>query len=71
MDIDRTINYHSVYLLVKKLAEDKERQLIEKLAEETSAMILREFSTDAVAVEIKKFILPDTKYVSVRIERGG
>jgi len=70
-DIDRTINYHSVYLRVKKLAEDKERQLIETLAEEIAAMILLEFSTDAVAVEIKKFILPNTKHVSVRIERGG
>lgn len=69
-DIDRTINYHSVYLRIKKLAEEKERKLIETLAEETAAMILREFTTDTVAVEVKKFILPETRHVSVRLKRS-
>jgi dihydroneopterin aldolase len=68
-DISKTINYHSVYLLVKKLCGERERQLIETLAEEIAAMLLEEFETKAVRVEIRKFILPGTRHVAVRIER--
>ena len=68
-DISQTINYHSVYLGVKKLCGLGERQLIETLAEEIAAMLLEEFETVAVRVEVQKFILPETRHVSVRIER--
>ena len=68
-DISRTINYHSVYLGVKKLCGLGERQLIETLAEEIAAMLLEEFETGAVRVEVQKFILLETRHVAVRIER--
>ena len=68
-DISRTINYHSVFLRVKKLCVERERQLIETLAEEIAAMILAEFETRVVRVEVRKFILPETRHVAVRIER--
>jgi dihydroneopterin aldolase len=39
--------------------------LIETLAEETAAHLLARFPLRKVAVEVRKFILPDVDYVSV------
>jgi dihydroneopterin aldolase len=69
-DIGQTIDYHSVYIRTRELAEARERKLIETLAEELAGMILGEFRTDAVTVIIKKFILPETRHVELRIRRS-
>lgn len=68
-DLSKTIDYHAVWLRVKKVCSEKERRLIETLAEEIAEIILREFSPESVRVEIRKFILPQTRHVAVRIER--
>jgi hypothetical protein len=34
-------------------------------------MILAEFRPDLVSVEVKKFILPEARHVSVRLTREG
>ena len=64
-----TIDYHSVYLRVKKVCVERERKLIETLAEDIASFILAKFKVKLVSVEIKKFILPATAYVSVKIKR--
>jgi|TARA_B100001971_G_scaffold214951_1_gene255785 dihydroneopterin aldolase len=68
-DLTKTIDYHAVWLCVKNICDEKERRLIETLAEEIAGEILREFSPETVRVEIRKFILPQTRHVAVRIER--
>ena len=64
-----TIDYHEVYLRVKEVCAERERKLIETLAEDIASSMLKEFEVKCVRVEIKKFILPATAYVSVKIER--
>jgi dihydroneopterin aldolase len=45
--------------------------LIESVAAEVAGTVLREFGGAAVAVEVKKFVLPQAAYVSVRVARRG
>ncbi len=68
-DIAQTIDYHAVYVQTRKLAEARERKLIETLAEEVADMVLNIFSAEAVTVIIKKFILPETRLVELRVRR--
>ena len=68
-DIEKTIDYHAVYLLVKDICSARERKLIETLAEDIATSILNVFDTCCVRVKIKKFILPETSYAAVEIKR--
>ena len=68
-DLARTINYRDVALRMKNLAEKRPRKLLETLSEEIATDILKTYPVQKIVLEIKKFILPDTQYVSVRIER--
>jgi dihydroneopterin aldolase len=43
--------------------------LIETLASDIAALVLREFGARRVHVEVKKFIIPEARHVSVRISR--
>ena len=69
--IERTINYSLVCATVRKMATDSPpRQLIETLAADIATLILACFSSCAeVDVELRKYILPDTDYVAVRLTR--
>ena len=62
-----TINYFAVTQRLLKLGEGREWKLIEKLATDLADMILAEFKPQAVKVEVKKFIIPQARYVSVQI----
>ena len=68
-NLKTTIDYHAVYLWVKEVCAERERKLIETLAEDIASSILAKFKVKCIRVEIKKFILPKTGYVSVKIER--
>lgn len=68
-DLSRTVDYYALTRRVRKLASDRPRRLIETLAEEICACVLAEFSVRAVEVELRKYILPDTEYVAVRLCR--
>ena len=70
-DLAKTIDYHAAWIRVKEICCEKERRLIESLAGEIAEAILIEFSPDRVRVEIRKFVLPGTRHVGVRIERKG
>ena len=67
--IGDTIDYYAVTMALTKMAEAGEWRLIEKLAEDVAALALAKFQPNCVRVEVKKFILPQTRLVSVRIER--
>ena len=68
-DLERTIDYFNVCQRVINLASQGERKLIETLAENIAELVLKEFPARAVTVEIRKFILPNTNYVSVSLSR--
>ena len=65
-----TINYGDVVEQVKNLAAKRARKLLETLAEEMAFDLLKTFPIKKITLEIKKFILPDAQYVSVKIERA-
>jgi dihydroneopterin aldolase len=65
-----TINYADVVERVKKITAHHARKLLETLAEEIAADLLKSFPIRKITLEIKKFVLPDTQYVSVKIERA-
>jgi dihydroneopterin aldolase len=64
-----TIDYADVAGHIKSVAAKRSRKLLETLAEELAVDLLKTFPIKKIALEIKKFILPDAQYVSVKIER--
>jgi FolB domain-containing protein len=65
-DISLTVDYAAVGQRVSELARERPRRLIESLAQEICDMILKEFAATSAQVEIRKFILPETRHVAVR-----
>ena len=64
--ISLTVDYAAVCQRVSELARERPRRLIESLAQEIGDMILNEFGATSAEVEIRKFILPETRHVGVR-----
>ena len=67
--VENTVDYFVATRAVKDLANRRECRLIETLAEEIAGLLLERFPLNAVEVELQKFILPDAKYVAVRLRR--
>ena len=68
-DIGKTINYFAVVQRILKLGQNREWKLIQALAEEIATIVLKEFGATATVVEVKKFIIPEAQFVSVKIHR--
>jgi len=67
--LQETIDYHAVALRLAGFGRRRSWKLIETLSVDMAEMILREFKPKRVTVEIKKFILPETRHVAVRVTR--
>jgi dihydroneopterin aldolase len=61
----KTIDYFAVSQRLLEFGDNRSWRLIEKTAANIAAMILAEFHPDGVSVEIKKFAVPQARYVSV------
>jgi FolB domain-containing protein len=68
-DISRTVDYYRVSRRLISMTSEGSWKLIETLAGDVARLVLAEFAVDAVSVEVKKFILPETRHVSVKIRR--
>jgi FolB domain-containing protein len=68
-ELSETIDYFAVCQRLLHWGESREWKLIERLAVEIAEMILADFKPDQVTVEVKKFIIPETKWVAVRVRR--
>ncbi len=64
-----TIDYFSVTQRLLKFGDDKNWKLIEKLAADIAEMTLTEFKPQTVSVEVKKFIIPQARHVSVSLTK--
>ncbi len=66
-DVQHTVDYAAVAVAVRAEAIRHPRQLIETLASDIGQAILTSFSSvRQIEVEIKKFILPSTRWVAVK-----
>jgi dihydroneopterin aldolase len=68
-ELSATIDYGAVSRRLQVFGEGRSWKLIEKLAADIGQMILEEFGAAGVEVEVKKFIIPQAKYVSVKMAR--
>ena len=69
-DLLATADYAAVASLVREIATIKPRNLVEALAEELTQAILSRKLADTVTVEVRKFSLPQTRFVAVRLTRS-
>ena len=68
-DLADTIDYYAVAQQLLHFGDDCHWELIETLATDIASMILADFKARRVTVEIKKFIIPEARHVSVRLTR--
>jgi FolB domain-containing protein len=64
-----TIDYFAATQRLLKFGEGREWKLIEKLAADIADTVLVEFHPQSVTVDVKKFIIPQARYVSVGLLR--
>jgi len=65
-----TTPYDQVVQSIKDVVSERPRKLIEAMALEVAREILYRRMAVSVTVEVKKFSIPRTKYVSVEIQRS-
>lgn len=69
-DLANTIDYAAVCETAKAVVAARPRRLLETVAEAIATEILRAYpACRAVDVELRKYVLPDTAHVAVRIHR--
>lgn len=68
-DLAQTIDYALVCEDLRRFVEGRADNLIETLADEMAAHLLRRFGLARVELELRKFVLPETRYVAVRVVR--
>ena len=68
--IEKTIDYHQVAEDLLHYGEGRSWKLLEKLAANVADRILTQYRPQSVAVEVKKFVIPQARYVSVALSRA-
>ena len=63
--IERTINYQTLAEDLLKFGEGRSWKLLEKLVANIAERILTEYKPQAVLVEVKKFSIPQARFISV------
>ena len=69
-DLTATADYVAVAGLVREIATSKPRNLVEALAEELTQAIISRKLANTVTVEVRKFSVPKTRFVAVRLTRS-
>jgi FolB domain-containing protein len=67
--IERAVNYSAVAEETKNFVRDQSVSLVETLADRLASHLLKSFPIQKVTIELRKFALQDTKYVSVTVTR--
>jgi dihydroneopterin aldolase len=70
-ELAQTIDYYAVAERLRHFGEGRSWRLLERLAVDVAELVRSEFGARTVSVEVKKFVLPDARYVGVRVERPG
>ena len=67
--IEETIDYQQVAQKLLRHGDGRSWNLLEKLATDLADLILAEFQPQAVTIEVKKFPIPQARFVSVALTR--
>jgi len=70
-NIHNAVNYSVVADETKSFVRGQSVNLIETLADQVAAHLLKTFPIQKVTVEVRKFALPDAKYVSATVTRSA
>ena len=65
-DLRKTVDYHALANLLRTEARRTPRKLLERLATDLARAACRRFRLAWIELELKKFILPETRHVSLR-----
>ena len=68
-EIARTVDYGAVCAEAKDFVQGRSDRLIETLADVLATRLLEVFEIQKITIELRKFILPDVKFVSVTLTR--
>jgi dihydroneopterin aldolase len=68
-NIQNAVDYSVVAEETKTFMRGQSLKLIETLADQVAAHLLKTFPIQKVTVEVRKFALPDAKYVSATVTR--
>jgi dihydroneopterin aldolase len=68
-DLAETIDYAALSERLLHFGDDCHWSLIETLAADLAAMILDHFAPRQVSIEVKKFSIPQARYVGVKVTR--
>jgi len=68
--VEKTINYHEVAKDLLKYGEGRSWKLVEKLVSNLADHVLAKYKPQAVLVELKKFPIPQARYISVSLSKA-
>lgn len=68
-DLSRTIDYAAICTDLRDFVAGRQGKLIETLANDMAEHLLRRFAATRVELELRKFVLPETRYVAARVTR--
>jgi len=68
--IEKTIDYHEIVQDLLAYGEGRSWKLLEKLVANVADRIMTQYRPQSVAVEAKKFVIPQARYVSVAVSRS-
>jgi len=68
--IEKTINYHAVVQDLLKFGDGRNWKLVERVASNIADRVLTQFGPQAVMVEVKKFVIPQARYIAVSLTKS-
>jgi len=68
--VEKTVNYQKVSDDLLQFGQGRSWRLLEKLVSNLADRILTEYEPDNVLVEVKKFVIPQARYVSASLSRA-
>ena len=68
-EFEKTVDYARVSAAVAEVAEANEARLLETLVSDIAESLMVRFPIRRLNLEVKKFILPNARYVSAKADR--
>lgn len=68
--IEDTVNYQAMTDDLLRFGDGRSWKLIEKLAADVANLLLEKYKGESVSVEVKKFIIPQARYVGVLLTKA-